>query len=77
MLLIWQVDIEDGMFNDNFLLNRKLPLPAVARQAIEASGRRKLASVEHKKLPLDRFLDLKMSKSDLPRFLCETLGKAT
>jgi hypothetical protein len=77
VLLIWQADIEVDMFNDNLLLNKKLPSSAVSRQAIEASGRRKPDGVERKKQPLDRFLDLKMSKSDLPRFLCKTLGKAT
>jgi len=65
------------MFNDNLLLNKKLPSSAVSLQATEASGRRKLAGTEHENLPLDRYLDLKMSKSDLLRFLCETLGKAT
>lgn len=64
------------MFNGNLLLNKKHPSPAVSWQAIETSSRRKLAGTEHENLPLDRFFDLKMSKSDLPRFLCETLGKA-
>jgi hypothetical protein len=77
VLLIWQVGIEGDMFNGKLLLNKKHPSLAVFRQAVEASGRRKWAGTEHENLPLDRFFELKMSKSDLPRLLCETLGKAT
>ncbi|MHC8354609.1 hypothetical protein ACYZTL_05045 [Pseudomonas sp. LB3P81] len=64
------------MFNDKFLLNRKLPSLEAALQVIETLGRRKLTAASHKKMLVEPFLGVKICERDLPPFLCETLGKA-
>lgn len=65
------------MFNDKLLLNKKLPSLEAELQVIDTSGRRKMAAASRKKMLVERLSSAKNCERDLPRLLCETLGKAT